>query len=164
MAVSVLLVTGHDFRFRQSKDSSRKSSSKKTLTDLTDSGVSVVSDCTPVTHPLAPCKDKFVIFMFLNTYKFASFSILSTCQVISATLLNTIQDICDIFAVMENTVKSLNVVFQKRKEPADRLHAVLGSQSEIEVCCETYHNFLIYHLNGMRYVHVYRATSSVVHL
>jgi hypothetical protein len=68
--MSLPLVTGHDFRFRQSKDSSRKSSSKKTLTDLTDSGVSVVSDCTPVAHPIAQCKDKFVAFMFLNTNQF----------------------------------------------------------------------------------------------
>jgi len=61
------LLTGHDFRFRQSRDSSRKSSSKKTLTDLTDSGVSVVSDSTPVIHPSTQCKDKFVSFNLLNT-------------------------------------------------------------------------------------------------
>lgn len=58
-------LSGHDFRFRQSKDSSRKSSSKKTLTDLTDSGVSVVSDCTPVTHPIAQCKDNSRVLSWL---------------------------------------------------------------------------------------------------
>jgi hypothetical protein len=89
MAVSVLLVSGHDFRFRQSKDSSRKSSSKKTLTDLTDSGVSVVSDCTPVTHPIAQCKDKFVTFMFLNTSECVAFLKLRTYEVVSVMLLNT---------------------------------------------------------------------------
>ena len=82
IAISLLLVTGHDFRFRQSKDSSRKSSSKKTLTDLTDSGVSVVSDCTPVTHPIAQCKDKFVTFMFLNTYQFVTLLTLSTYRLL----------------------------------------------------------------------------------
>jgi hypothetical protein len=55
-----MLITGHDFRIRQSKDSTRKSSSKETLTDLTDSGVSVVSDSTPSMHPSAQCKDKYV--------------------------------------------------------------------------------------------------------
>ncbi|XP_023727418.1 axin isoform X2 [Cryptotermes secundus] len=52
---------GHDFRIRQSKDSNRKSSSKETLTDLTDSGVSVVSDSTPIMHPSAQCKDNRVL-------------------------------------------------------------------------------------------------------
>jgi len=93
------VLTGHDFRFRQSKDSSRKSSSKKTLTDLTDSGVSVVSDCTPVAHPIAQCKDKCVTFTFLNTYRFVTLLILSTYQVVDVKLLNTTGVIYDFCAV-----------------------------------------------------------------
>ena len=54
------VIPGHDSRFRQSRDVSRKSSSKKTLTDLTDSGVSVASDSTPVIHPSSQCKDRYV--------------------------------------------------------------------------------------------------------
>ncbi|XP_069697428.1 axin isoform X2 [Periplaneta americana] len=60
---------GHDFRFRQSRDASRKSSSKKTLTDLTDSGVSVVSDSTPVMHPNSQCKDSRVLSWLLESEK-----------------------------------------------------------------------------------------------
>ncbi|XP_021931929.1 axin isoform X2 [Zootermopsis nevadensis] len=63
---------GHDFRFRQSRDSNRKSSSKKTSTELTDSGVSVVSDSTPVTsHPSTQCKDK-VLSWLLDSDKLVS--------------------------------------------------------------------------------------------
>lgn len=66
-----MFVTGHDFRFRQTRDSNRKSSSKKTLTELTDSGVSVVSDSTPVaSHPSTQCKDKLVLFKLLKMYQF----------------------------------------------------------------------------------------------
>jgi hypothetical protein len=69
-----MFVTGHDFRFRQSRDSNRKSSSKKTSTDLTDSGVSVVSDSTPIaSHPSTQSKDKFVTFKLLKFYQFRGF-------------------------------------------------------------------------------------------
>lgn len=71
---ALAFVTGHDFRFRQSRDSNRKSSSKKTSTELTDSGVSVVSDSTPVTsHPSTQCKDKFVTFHLLKLSWFRFF-------------------------------------------------------------------------------------------
>ncbi|KAJ9597773.1 hypothetical protein L9F63_011381 [Diploptera punctata] len=62
-------MTGHESRFRQGRDVSRKSSSKKTLTDLTDSGVSVVSDSTPVVHPSAQCKDSKVLSWLMESEK-----------------------------------------------------------------------------------------------
>ncbi|XP_067006128.1 axin isoform X2 [Anabrus simplex] len=60
---------GHDARFRQSRDVCRRSSSKKTLTDLTDSGVSVVSDSTPVIHPSMQCKDNRVLSWLMESTK-----------------------------------------------------------------------------------------------
>nr|CAD7441682.1 unnamed protein product [Timema bartmani] len=64
-------LTGHDGRYRQSREVSRRSSSsKKTLTDLTDSGVSMVSDSTPTLHPpAAPCKDSRVLSWLLESEK-----------------------------------------------------------------------------------------------
>nr|CAD7268050.1 unnamed protein product [Timema shepardi] len=62
---------GHDGRYRQSREVSRRSSSsKKTLTDLTDSGVSMVSGSTPTLHPpAAPCKDSRVLSWLLESEK-----------------------------------------------------------------------------------------------
>lgn len=45
-----------------------RSSSKKTLTDLTDSGVSVVSDTPPVLHGI-PAKDQRVLAWVLESDK-----------------------------------------------------------------------------------------------
>nr|CAD7432774.1 unnamed protein product [Timema monikensis] len=64
-------LSGHDGRYRQSREVSRRSSSsKKTLTDLTDSGVSMVSGSTPTLHPpAAPCKDSRVLSWLLESEK-----------------------------------------------------------------------------------------------
>ncbi|XP_063229869.1 axin isoform X2 [Bacillus rossius redtenbacheri] len=53
-------LSGYDSRHRQSRDACRRSSSKKTLTDQTDSGVSVVSDSTPVMDAVSECKESWV--------------------------------------------------------------------------------------------------------
>ncbi|KAK7868462.1 hypothetical protein R5R35_011211 [Gryllus longicercus] len=65
---------GYDPRFRQSRDVCRRSSSKKTLTDLTDSGVSVVSDSTPVIPASSQCKDNRVLSWLMESEKSASTS------------------------------------------------------------------------------------------
>lgn len=44
--LKVLLCVGHEQRFRRS-DMTRRSATKKSMTELTDSGVSVVSDVPP---------------------------------------------------------------------------------------------------------------------
>ncbi|XP_025829569.1 axin-1 isoform X2 [Agrilus planipennis] len=57
-----------DERDRFVRGTSRRSLSKKTLTDLTDSGVSVVSDTPPVTHP-ALAKDSRVLAWIMESDK-----------------------------------------------------------------------------------------------